>query len=128
MPHRLAQRLEALAGHGRDRVHRDRLFAKAPFETGQSPWVIHRIDLVGGDELGLVRERRMKCFNPRNSVRSQFVADYYLVTVLAVIFFQLAVLFRLFTRDLPAWMDNACHHENRADNLASLRRASVQPS
>lgn len=59
---------------------------------------------------------------------SQFVADYYLVTVLAVIFFQLAVLFRLFTRDLPAWMDNACHHENRADNLASLRRASVQPS
>ena len=76
MPHRLAQRLEALAGHGRDRVHRDRLFAKAPFETGQSPWVIHRIDLVGGDELGLVRERRMKCFNPLNSVRSQFVADY----------------------------------------------------
>ena len=59
---------------------------------------------------------------------SRFVADYYLVTVLAVIFFQLAVLFRLYTRDLPAWMDNACHHENRADNLASLRRASVQPS
>ncbi len=56
---------------------------------------------------------------------SRFVADYYLVTVLAVIFFQLAVLFRLFTRDLPRWMDNAYHHENRADNLASLRRASV---
>ena len=58
---------------------------------------------------------------------ARFVTDYYLVTVLGVIFFQLAVLFRLFTRDLPAWMDNAYFHESRADNLGSLRRASSQP-
>ena len=58
---------------------------------------------------------------------ARFVINYYLVTVLGVIFFQLAVLFRLFTRDLPVWMDNAYLHENRADNLGSLRRASSQP-
>ncbi len=63
----------------------------------------------------------------RYSAVARFVINYYLVTVLGVIFFQLAVLFRLFTRDLPAWMDNAYHHASRADNLGSLRRAPSQP-
>ena len=57
----------------------------------------------------------------------RLVADNYLLTVLGVIFFELAVLFRLFTRDLPAWMDNAYRHQNRADNLASLRRVKARP-
>ncbi len=61
------------------------------------------------------------------SAVARFVINYYLVTVLGVIFFQLAVLFRLFTRDLPAWMDNAYHYASRADNLGSLRRAPSQP-
>jgi Zn-dependent membrane protease YugP len=59
---------------------------------------------------------------------ARFVMDYYVVTVLGVIFFQLAVLFRLFTRDLPVWMDNAYLHESRADNLRSLRRVRSQPT
>jgi hypothetical protein len=63
----------------------------------------------------------------RFAVVGQFVANYYLATALGVIFFELAVLFRLFTRDLPAWMDNAYRHQSRADNLGSLRRANAQP-
>ncbi|MFC1580490.1 M28 family peptidase [Thermodesulfobacteriota bacterium] len=52
-----------------------------------------------------------------------FVGTYYLWVFFAMIIFQLAVLFRLITRELPTWMDNAYKHENRADNLQSLRRA-----
>ena len=51
-----------------------------------------------------------------------FVGTYYLWVFFAMIIFQLAVLFRLITRELPTWMDNAYKHENRADNLQSLRR------
>jgi hypothetical protein len=58
----------------------------------------------------------------------QFVADHYLLTVFGVIFFELAVLFRLFTRELPAWMDNAYRHQNRADNMRSLRRTNAASS
>jgi hypothetical protein len=54
-----------------------------------------------------------------------FIADYCLWIFLAIPIFQLAVLLRLFTRELPTWMDNAYRNENRADNLQSLQRSST---
>lgn len=55
----------------------------------------------------------------------KLVAEHYMWFVVGLVSAQLSVLFRLFTRELPAWMDNAYRHRNRADNLGSLRRASV---
>jgi hypothetical protein len=52
------------------------------------------------------------------------VVDYYLLVIVSFLAFQLLVLFRLFTRELPTWMDNAYRHRNRADNLRSLRRST----
>jgi hypothetical protein len=51
------------------------------------------------------------------------VVDYYLIVIVSFLALQLLVLFRLFTRELPTWMDNAYRHRNRADNLQSLRRS-----
>jgi hypothetical protein len=53
------------------------------------------------------------------------VANHYGWVVMGMLVFQLAVLFRLFTRELPTWMDNTYRHRNRADNLESLRRSST---
>lgn len=47
---------------------------------------------------------------------------YFVPTAIGLVALQLAILFRLFTRTLPAAMDNAYRHENRADNLFSLHR------
>jgi hypothetical protein len=55
------------------------------------------------------------------------VVDYYLLVIVSFVAFQLLVLFRLFTRELPTWMDNAYRHRNRADNLLSLRRSTYSP-
>jgi hypothetical protein len=51
-----------------------------------------------------------------------FIASHFFWMFLATPIFQLAVLLRFFTRELPTWMDNAYRHENRADNLQSLLR------
>jgi hypothetical protein len=53
----------------------------------------------------------------------KLVANHYVWVVVGMLVFQLSVLFRLFTRELPSWMDNAYRHRNRADNLRSLRRS-----
>lgn len=54
----------------------------------------------------------------------RFIAAHFFWFFLATPVFQLAVLLRFFTRELPTWMDNAYRHETRADNLRSLRRVS----
>ena len=56
---------------------------------------------------------------------ASLVVRHFPWALIALLLFQLAALFRLFTRELPAWMDNAYRHENQADNLLSLRRAGT---
>jgi hypothetical protein len=53
----------------------------------------------------------------------KLVVSHYAWVVVGMLAFQLTVLFRLFTRELPTWMDNTYRHRNRADNLQSLRRS-----
>ncbi len=54
-----------------------------------------------------------------------FLARHWLSAFIAVTVFQVLVLLRLFTRELPAAMDNAYKHRNRSDNLRSLRRSAT---
>jgi hypothetical protein len=56
---------------------------------------------------------------------ADIVVDYYLWVAIGMLLFQIALLLRLFTRELPAWMDNAYRHRNRADNLRSMRRGQA---
>jgi hypothetical protein len=60
----------------------------------------------------------------RFSPVADLVVDYYFWIAVGLLILQIAFLFRLFTRELPAWMDNAYRHRNRADNLGSMRRSS----
>ena len=48
--------------------------------------------------------------------------DWAPITIPLVLFLQLALLVRLMARDIPTWIDNSYRHENRADNMGSLRR------
>jgi len=50
------------------------------------------------------------------------VADHFLWAFFAALLLQVVLLARLFSRELPTWMDNAYRNENLADNLKSLRR------
>jgi hypothetical protein len=54
----------------------------------------------------------------------RFVDRHILLVFLATLFLQAAILARLFSRELPTWMDNAYRNENRADNLGSLSRSN----
>ena len=47
---------------------------------------------------------------------------YTWITLPVTIALQLALLLHLMARRIPAWIDNSYRHENRADNLGSLRR------
>jgi hypothetical protein len=51
-----------------------------------------------------------------------WVADHTGITLTAIIAFEVVVLLHLMARRIPAWIDNGYKHENRADNLGSLRR------
>jgi len=51
------------------------------------------------------------------------MAEHYLWPSILMPLIQLGILLRLFTCELPTWMDNAYRHEARADNLLSLRRS-----
>jgi hypothetical protein len=51
-----------------------------------------------------------------------FAVTHYVWVFAAMMLLQILLLLRLFTRELPAAMDNAYRHRNRADNLLSLRR------
>ena len=55
---------------------------------------------------------------------SRFLLDHYVMVFILLFIFQIMVLMRFITRELPAAMDNAYRHLNRADNLGSLRRAA----
>jgi hypothetical protein len=50
-----------------------------------------------------------------------FFFDHLLLIFITIWLLQIVVLFRLFSRELPAAMDNAYKHRNRADNYRSLR-------
>jgi hypothetical protein len=52
----------------------------------------------------------------------KFVVTHIVWVFAAMMLLQILLLLRLFTRELPAAMDNAYRHRNRADNLLSLRR------
>ncbi|MBI4482057.1 MAG: M28 family peptidase [Acidobacteria bacterium] len=49
---------------------------------------------------------------------------YQAVTFPLVLLFQLMLLLYLMVRAIPTWIDNHYRHENRADNMGSLRRLS----
>ncbi|MFC1884861.1 M28 family peptidase [Thermodesulfobacteriota bacterium] len=55
-------------------------------------------------------------------VFEDFFFDHLLLIFITIWVFQILLLFRLFSRELPAAMDNAYKHRNRADNYKSLRR------
>jgi hypothetical protein len=46
----------------------------------------------------------------------------------AVMALQVGAVLLLISRGIPTWIDNAYRHENRADNLGSLRRVPRRPS
>jgi len=56
---------------------------------------------------------------------ASLVGDQFIWMAIGLVAFQLGVLFRLFTRELPTWMDNAYRHENQACNLLSLKRTGA---
>ena len=57
-----------------------------------------------------------------------WVADHVGITLTAIIVLEVAILLHLMARRIPAWIDNGYHHENRADNLGSLKRiGALQP-
>ncbi len=51
-----------------------------------------------------------------------WVADHIAITLTAILLLEVAVLLHLMARRIPAWIDNAYRHQNKADNLGSLRR------
>jgi hypothetical protein len=75
--------------------------------------------------VALVPTRLLEWAVWRFSPVADLVIDYYFWVAVGLLIFQIAVLFRLFTRELPTWMDNAYRHRNRADNLGSLRRGQA---
>lgn len=46
--------------------------------------------------------------------------------MVATVVVELALLLYLMARRIPAWIDNGYRHENRGDNLGSLRRVSAE--
>ncbi len=60
-------------------------------------------------------------FRASFAFQSWFFAHPWLTLPLAIAL-QLGVLLYLMARQIPTWIDNSYRHENRADNLGSLRR------
>jgi hypothetical protein len=54
-----------------------------------------------------------------------WVADHIAITLTAILLLEVAVLLHLMARRIPAWIDNAYRHQNKADNLGSLRRVGA---
>ncbi len=63
-------------------------------------------------------------------VRSYVFQEWFFrlswVTIPLVLLFQVAVLVYLMARRIPTWIDNHYKHENRADNMGSLRRLRME--
>lgn len=55
-----------------------------------------------------------------------WVADNTTVTLALVVVIEVAILLHLMARRIPAWLDNGYRHENRADNMGSLKRTGAQ--
>ena len=55
-----------------------------------------------------------------------WVAEHTVLTLIAVVAVEIAILLYMMARRIPTWIDNAYRHENRADNLGSLRRVRDQ--
>jgi hypothetical protein len=53
--------------------------------------------------------------------------EHALLTVPFVMALQVGAVLHLIARRIPTWIDNAYRHENRADNLGSLRRVTARP-
>jgi hypothetical protein len=58
-------------------------------------------------------------------VIGRFILDHFITVFVVMWICQILLLLRLFSRELPAAMDNAYRHLNRADNLLSLRRLKL---
>jgi hypothetical protein len=54
--------------------------------------------------------------------------DHLVLTLPLVMVLQVGMLLLLISRWIPTWIDNAYRHENRADNLGSLRRVPRGPA
>ena len=54
--------------------------------------------------------------------------DHALLAVPLVMVLQVGAVLALISRRIPTWIDNAYRHENRADNLGSLRRVPRSPA
>lgn len=52
--------------------------------------------------------------------------EHAAVAMAVVVFLELLLLVYLMARRVPTWVDNAYRHENRADNLGSLRRVAAR--
>jgi len=55
-----------------------------------------------------------------------WVATHAALTFVTVVTVEIAILLYMMARRIPTWIDNAYRHENRADNLGSLKRITVQ--
>jgi hypothetical protein len=51
-----------------------------------------------------------------------WVADHIGITLTAIVLLEVAILLHFMARRVPAWIDNAYRHQNKGDNLGSLRR------
>jgi len=56
---------------------------------------------------------------PRSAI---WVANHTTLTLVGVVGLELGILLYMMARRIPTWIDNGYRHENRADNLGSLRR------
>jgi len=54
-----------------------------------------------------------------------WVAAHTTLTLVVVVLVEIAILLYMMARRIPTWIDNGYRHENRADNLGSLRRVRV---
>ena len=54
-----------------------------------------------------------------------WVADHVGLTITVTIVVEMAILLQLMTRRVPAWIDNGYKHQNKADNLGSLKRVKA---
>ena len=55
-----------------------------------------------------------------------WVAAHTTLTLVVVVLVEIAILLYMMARRIPTWIDNGYRHENRADNLGSLKRVRAR--
>src|SRR6266566_6472804 len=88
----------------------------ADLRAARRPALTHTYFMAGSEEWAFDIAFDL---SPRFAI---WVASHTTVTLVAVVVTELAILLYLMTRRIPTWIDNGYRHENRADNLGSLRR------